>query len=227
MRKKLIQFWLSVVQTVFLLVIVIQLSAFGSVTPTKAVQNEPTLAPGDDAAPVLDMEALIDDDVVLGDENAPVTIVEWSDFQCPYCARFYSQTMAQIKEQYVKTGKVKFVYRDFPLTSIHPNAQKAAEAAGCAQEQGKFWEMHDTLFEKGVAGGVASFKQYAKELSLDSAKFDACLDSGKRASEVQKDLQDGVEAGITGTPGFAINGQVLAGALPFENFKQIIDSLLN
>lgn len=167
----------------------------------------------------------IDDDAVLGDKNAPVTIIEFSDFECPFCARFYQQTLPLIKENYIKTGKVKLVYRDFPL-SFHPNAQKAAEAAECAGEQGNYYEMHDLLFEKGVSGGVASFKQYAKDLGLDTTKFNECLDSGKFASEVQKDFQDGQNYGVSGTPTFFINGIKVVGAQPYNVFEQIIEQEL-
>ena len=175
--------------------------------------------------PSIDMKSLVDDDTIKGDKDAPVTIVEWSDFECPFCAKFYSQTLGQIEEEYIKTGKVKFVYRDFPL-GFHQNAQKASEAAECADEQGKFWEMHDLLFEKGVAGGVSSFKQFAVDLGLDAKEFDDCLDSGKMASEVAKDMQDGQAIGISGTPGFVINGQLVSGAQPFTVFKQVIDGEL-
>ena len=176
-------------------------------------------------SPSVDAKDVIDDDAVKGNKNAPVTIVEWSDFECPFCVRFYTQTFGKIEEEYINTGKVKFVYRDFPL-SFHQNAQKAAESAECAGEQGKFWEMHNLLFEKGVSGGVGSFKQYAKEIGLDSGEFNDCLDSGKMASEVSKDFSDGQKAGIQGTPGFIINGQLVSGAQPFEAFKQIIDAEL-
>ena len=101
---------------------------------------------------VLDVEDLIDDDAFKGDANAPVTIIEWSDYECPFCGRFYRDTLGLIESAYIDTGKVKFVYRDFPL-SFHPNAQKAAEAAECAGEQGKYFDMHDLLFENGVSGG--------------------------------------------------------------------------
>ncbi len=186
----------------------------------EAVPSQPSAG-----AAAVDMAALIDDDASKGDENAPVIIVEWSDFECPFCGRFYSQTLGQIETEYVNTGKVKFVYRDFPL-SFHANAQKAAEAAECAGEQEKFWEMHDKLFEEGVKGGISSFKQFAADIGLDTDKFDDCLDSGKMASEVAKDMQDGQAAGITGTPGFIINGQLVSGAQPFSAFQQVIEAAL-
>jgi protein-disulfide isomerase len=171
------------------------------------------------------MAVLAEDDAFEGNANATVTIVEWSDYQCPFCEKFYSQTLGQIREQYVDTGKVKFVYRDFPL-DFHENAQKAAEAAECAGEQGKYWEMHNKLFEEGVSGGVAAFKQYAEDIGLDAAKFNECLDSGAMASEIKKDLQDGQVNGISGTPGFIINGQLVTGAQPFSAFQQVIEAAL-
>lgn len=179
-------------------------------------------------APTVDMVKLIDDDTVKGDAKAPVTIVEFSDYQCPFCTRFY-QTEKQIDEQYVKTGKVKFVYRDFPL-SFHQNAQKAAEAAECAGEQGKYWEMHDKLFDNSQADGTglntADLKKYAVDLSLDTTKFNTCLDTGAMAKEVQKDFNDGQAAGIQGTPGFFVNGVPISGAQPFSAFQQVIDAQL-
>lgn len=177
------------------------------------------------SAPSVDMDSLIDDDAIKGDKDAPVTIVEFSDYECPFCARFYSQTLGQIENEYIKTGKVKLVYRDFPL-GFHSNAQKAAEAAECAGEQDKYYDMHDLLFEKGVKSGVDSFKQFAADIGLDTKEFNDCLDSGKMASEVQKDMRDGSAAGISGTPGFIINGKLVSGAQPFSAFKQIIDAEL-
>ncbi|MBS1267215.1 MAG: hypothetical protein MAG795_01187 [Candidatus Woesearchaeota archaeon] len=177
------------------------------------------------SAPTLDMAKLLDDDAVKGDENALVTIVEWSDFECPFCARFYSQTLPQIQKDYIDTGKVKFIYRDFPL-NFHANAQKAAEAAECAGEQGKYWEMHDKLFEGGVESGVSLFKTYATEINLNTKKFNSCLDSGKMASEVATDMQAGKQVGITGTPGFIINGKLVSGAQPFGVFKNEIEEAL-
>jgi len=168
---------------------------------------------------------LTDDDAVKGNKDAPITIVEFSDFECPFCARFYEQTLPQLTKEYIDTGKVKLVYRDFPL-SFHANAQKAAEASECAHEQGKFWEMHDKLFGSGVVGGTTTFKLYAKDLGLDQAKFDNCLDSGKYVNEISKDLQDGSKYGVSGTPGFFVNGVPLIGAQPFEAFRAIIEEEL-
>jgi protein-disulfide isomerase len=187
-----------------------------------AAPSVPQAAP----TPTVDTEALIDDDDVKGDPDAPVTIIEFSDFECPFCARFYTDTLGQIQSEYIDTGKVKLVYRDFPL-SFHPNAQKAAEAAECAAEQGKFWEMHDLLFEQGVQGGVTSFKSFASQLGLDTTAFNTCLDTNAMAAEVRADMADGTAAGIRGTPGFVVNGQVISGAQPFSVFQQAIEAQLS
>lgn len=176
--------------------------------------------------PGINMNSLMDDDAIEGNINAEVTIIEFSDYECPYCEKFYSQTLGQIRTNYVETGKVKIIFRDFPL-SFHKNAQKAAEAAECAGEQGKYYEMHDMLFGYGVVGGVESFKQYAKEIGLNEENFNTCLDSGKMKSEVQKDMSDGQKAGIAGTPAFFINGELITGAQPFSVFEQAIEAALN
>ena len=164
------------------------------------------------------------DDHVRGDFNAPITLVEFSDFECPFCARHYS-TMNKILSEY--SGKVKWVFKHFPLR-FHPNAQKAAEASECAAEQGKFWEYHDKLFENFSQGySLEKFKQWAKDLGLNSGKFNDCLDSGKFAQKVQADYQEGIQKGVKGTPATFVNGRLVSGALPYEVFKQIIESLLN
>ena len=172
------------------------------------------------------VEVDVDDDPVKGSESAPVTIIEFSEYECPFCKRFFDQTFSQIEENYIKTGKVRYVFRDFPL-GFHQYAQKAAEAAECADEQGKFWQYHDKLFENQDALGIDSLKQYAKELSLNAVKFNNCLDSGKMASEVEKDLSDGLEYGVEGTPMFFINGVGLSGAQPYSAFEQIIEQELD
>ncbi|HJX60961.1 MAG TPA: DsbA family protein [Dehalococcoidia bacterium] len=170
------------------------------------------------------VEASVDDDPAWGPEDAPVTIIEFSDFQCPFCSRFFTETYPQIRQEY--EGQVRFVYRDFPLTSLHENAQKAGEAGECADEQGKFWDYHDTLFNNASALDDASLKGYASQLGLDSGTFDQCLDSGKYTEEVQKDYQEGISYGVTGTPAFFINGVTLIGAQPYANFKAAIDAAL-
>lgn len=183
---------------------------------------------GDSGVPTK-FDVPIGDAPVIGDKNAKVTIVEYSDYQCPFCSRFYTQTEGQLRKEYVDTGKVKFVYKDFPLSSIHPTAQKAAEAARCAGEQGKYWEMHDLLFEKQdewAPLGAAKLKDYASDLSLDTAAYNSCLDTGKYAPAVQKDFNEGSSFGVSGTPSFFVNGYQIVGAQPYAAFQQIIEQEL-
>ncbi|MBR9677339.1 DsbA family protein [Candidatus Woesearchaeota archaeon] len=193
----------------------------------EAIQAAPSGGDTVPSAPTkVDVSA--DDDAVKGLSNAPVTIIEFSDYQCPFCARFAEQTLSQIEQKYINTGKVKLVYRDFPL-SFHANAQKAAEAAECAGDQDKYFEYHDVLFEKQSEWsniGVSKFKEYAADLNLDQTEFDTCLDTSKHASEVQKDFADGQKAGVTGTPAFFINGVKVVGAQPYTVFEQIIENEL-
>jgi protein-disulfide isomerase len=157
-----------------------------------------------------------------GPADAPITIVEFSDYQCPYCVRA-EPAVKEVLAAY--PGKVRIVYRDYPLPS-HTLAPKAAEAAHCAGDQGKYWEMHDKLFAVGGKLEVESLKGYAKDVGLDAGKFDACLDSGQKAAEVEQHRKAGEEAGVNGTPAFFINGRLVSGAQPVETFKQIIDSEL-
>ena len=165
-----------------------------------------------------------DSEYVFGDKNAKVQIIEYTDFECPFCSRHYA-TAKQIKSDY--GNKIAFVTRHFPL-SFHPEAQKAAEASECAGEQGKYWQMYDKIFEANLAGNmnVAKWKAEAKSLGLNSSKFDSCLDDGKYAKKVADDMASGAAAGVTGTPATFINGELVSGAVPFANFKQIIDNLL-
>ncbi len=171
------------------------------------------------------VQVSIDDDAVLGKEDAPVTMVEFSDYECPFCGRHFSETYPQIKKDYIDTGKVKLVFRDFPL-SFHPNAQKAAEAAECAGEQGKYYEMHDKLFSNQQALDVASLKAYAQQIGLKAADFNKCLDDGKMASEISKDASEGASYGVQGTPALFINGRLISGAQPYAAFKAAIDAEL-
>ncbi len=176
----------------------------------------------------------IDNDPVLGSPTAPVTLVEFSDYQCPYCARFFKTTYPALLEDYIKKGKLRYVYRDFPLP-FHKKAQKAHEAASCAGEQGKYWEMHDFIFANQAKMEVENLKEYAGTLSLDMASFNACLDSGKYVEEIKKDIDDGRKAGVRGTPSFVlgatdksgqVKGLLVKGAQPLSYFKTEIDRLL-
>ncbi len=181
-----------------------------------AVNPEPT--------PAGDLPPVAADDHVKGGNDAKVTLIEYSDFQCPYCAR-HNGTMDEIFKAY--GNKIKVVFRHFPL-SFHPEAQKAAEAAECAAEQGKFWEMHDKIFAANEAGtmSVEKWKTEAKNLKLNASKFNDCLDSGKYADKVSQMMAAGSAAGVEGTPATFVNGELVSGALPLEQFKSIIDSKL-
>jgi protein-disulfide isomerase len=199
-----------------------------------ASPSAPTAPAPTSPSPPATSSASVDDDPALGDPKAPVTIIEFSDYQCPVCARFYRDYLPALKERYIATGKVRFVYRDFPLSS-HPMAQKTAEATQCAFEQGKFWEYHDLVFERQRALSLDNLKAWAGELGLAASPFAECLDTGKYTAEVQKDYQDGLKAGVGGTPSFIIgratpegliSGKFLRGLRSPELFIQEVDALL-
>jgi protein-disulfide isomerase len=160
---------------------------------------------------------------VKGDPKAPITIVEFSDFQCPYCKKSES-TLHELLTKY--NGRVKLAYLDFPLREIHPQAQSAAEAARCAGEQGKFWEYHDALYAEQSKMDGAALLTRARSLNLDEKTFQSCLDSGKFKSKIEADLERGSKVGVAGTPGFFVNGVFLSGARPQADFEKIIDSQL-
>lgn len=156
-----------------------------------------------------------------GPEDAVVTLVEFTDYHCSFCGRYFRETSPQLLSQ--NEGKIKYVVLNFPLSSIHPHAWKAAE---CVYDQGKFWEYHDLLFENQSALGVASLKGYAADLGLDTEVFNVCLDSGAKTEQVQNDIQVGQKAGVTGTPTFSINGRLLVGAKLLNIFQAQIDAAL-
>ena len=188
--------------------------------------------------PQLPAKISADNDPIIGNPDAPITIIEFSDFQCPFCARFHVQTLPSLIDEYIEQGKVKIVFRDFPIQNIHPNALPAAVAAECANDQGKFKDMHDLLFENQkqwssleTSPALSTFVQYANNLQLDEEEFTSCLTGGKHIDEIRKDLEDGRNYGVTGTPGFFIGNEnvgyvELKGAQPFESFKKVIDSQL-
>ncbi len=157
-----------------------------------------------------------------GPENAPIEMIEFSDFQCPYCESAFP-TVNQVLNTY--GDRIHFIYRHYPL-AIHPRARPAAEASQCAAEQGKFWQFHDRLFGDQSRLSDEDFKQAAAQLGLDLAQFSACVDSQKYKAEIDVDIHAGDEAGVSGTPAFYINGRMLSGAQPFEAFKRIIDEEL-
>lgn len=161
---------------------------------------------------------------ILGNTDAKVHIVEYSDLECSYCKSFHANTFSKIKENYIDTGKVTFEYKHYPLY-FHPDAQKAAEAVECATDQGKRWPMIDKLFSSDSLS-ISSIKGYASDLGLDTEEFGECLDSGKYYDKVQKDLAEGQSSGVEGTPTFFINGEMLVGAKPYSAFEEVIDSKL-
>ena len=196
-------------------------------------QAQAPLAP----APETQTMVSIDGAMSKGDNNAKLTMVEFTDFQCPFCARHLKDTMPQIEKEYIKTGKVKYVLRDFPLESIHPQAFKGHEAANCAAEQNKYWEMHEKLFANQRAMAPKDLSGYAEALGMDVAKFQSCIDGNKYAAKVRKDLTDAQKYGATGTPTFFIGltdskgsdikaVRKIVGAQSYAAFKDAFDTLL-
>ncbi|HEY2016973.1 MAG TPA: thioredoxin domain-containing protein [Bryobacteraceae bacterium] len=173
--------------------------------------------------PIFRSEVAVEGSPVRGEVSAPVTIVEFSDFHCPFC-RKVQPVMDELRARY--GAKIKIVYRDFPLDNLHPKARVAAEASHCAIEQGKFWEFHDRLFKNDPESTQAGLNRIAKEVGMDVAAFEACSTSGKYKSLVQTSAQEGTGLGITGTPTFFINGRILVGAQSLDAFVRIIDEEL-
>ena len=194
---------------------------------TKRIETAALAAPAPSPAGAPDdqggkFDVHVGDAPVKGPASAPVTVVAWSDFQCPFCSRAVP-TVRQIEDAY--KGKVRIAFKQFPLP-FHDKAHLAAEAALAANEQGKFWQMHDKLFANQQALDRPSLEKYAQELGLDMAKFKAALDSGKFKDKVDAEDKEGAAFGVTGTPTFFINGTRLVGAQPFESFKAAIDKEL-
>jgi protein-disulfide isomerase len=202
----------------------------GSVSGNSVPTIVPTPTPQANARQTISTQ----ETAVEGSASAPVEIIEFSDFQCPYCRTFYVDTYKQLVKDYVDTGKAKIYFKQFPLSQIHPGAEIAAEAAECASDQGKFWEMHDKMFDeqqKQGSGTVAftkdDLKNWAKTITgLNAQTFNSCLDSGSKAAVVQQQQTQGIQAGVDGTPTFFVNGLKLVGAQPYSAFKQLIDSEL-
>ena len=183
-------------------------------------------------------DVTIDDSPVLGDADATVTLMEFSDYQCPFCARHYRDVMPTLVKEYVETGKLKYVMRESPIESIHPRAMPASQAALCAHEQGQYWEMHNRLFDNQRELTDENLKAWAAELGLDTAAFNACLDGNKHQEAVNDDMAVGRELGVRGTPGFVLGltdpndtnkarmTEFIKGAQPLDSFKRAIDKLL-
>ena len=188
--------------------------------------------------PLENVQISIDGAHVQGDTNAKVMLVEFSDFQCPYCGRHAGETYSKIVDEYVKTGKVRYALRNFPIESIHPLAFKAGEAAECANDQGKYWEMHDRLFKNQTQLQANELMGHAVALGLDQAQFKQCMDAGKHSAKIKKDVADGGQLGVKGTPTFFfgyVDDQdpkklkavtILRGAQPFNAFTGILNNLL-
>ena len=206
-----------------------------SIKTNDAVPNQPPPQPTTGTAST-------DDDPVLGDKNAPVTIIEFSDYECPFCKRHFDETLPQLIKNYVDTGKVKIAYRDFPLSFHNPMATKEAVAANCAREQGgdeKYFKFHDEIFKRTTSNGNglddAKIQTIASDLGLNKSDFDTCLSNPAMEEEVKKDIADGSAAGASGTPTFIIGkstaneeieGDLVVGAQPYAAFQAVIDPLL-
>lgn len=195
-------------------------------TTKTAVTNTNTAAaanPTPSATTPVDVKVDEKNDWITGNKNAKVTLVEFSDFECPYCSQF-EPTVTKVLQDY--KDKVRVVYKHYPLTSIHPQAQKAAEAAECAGDQGKFWDMHAKLFGNQTTLSVDNFKVWAKDLGLNTSKFNSCLDKGDKAAKVAADQKYGDSVGVTGTPTSFVNGYPVQGAQSYEFVKNLIDQEL-
>jgi len=211
-------------------------------------REETVLGPDDTQAPTQPQQpttgvASVDDDPVLGDKNAPITIIEFSDYECPFCKRHFDQTLPQLVKEYIDTGKAKLVFRDLPLPFHDPMATKEAIAANCAREQGgdtKYFEYHDEIFTRTSSNGNglsdADLTTIATDLGLNLNTFNSCIQDPAQEDEVKKDLADAGKAGATGTPSFVIgkstsngeiDGDLVVGAQPFAAFQAIIDPLLD
>lgn len=174
-----------------------------------------------------------DDDVVRGDPKAPITLLEYSDFTCGFCEKFFHETFPKLLSEYIETGKVRFVYRDFPRGVGSP--LRAADAARCAGEQHAYWPMHDRLFNSGGRLSLENLTQYAKELNLNGEQFSECMSAHRYMQDIEKDLRDAGSLGIRGTPAFVLFPTkvpenphliLIPGAFPYETFKEEIDKLL-
>ena len=173
----------------------------------------------------------------LGNKHAKVTLVEFSDFQCPFCARHSQQTLPAIVKDYIDAGKVKYVLRDFPISALHPHAEKLHEAAHCAGEQGRYWEMHDRLFGNTRGQDAQELTAHARALRLDVRKFEPCLASGRYEATVRKAVEEGQRVGVRATPTFFVGTsgdgrtvqatRMLRGAQPYDRFKEVIDIALS
>ncbi len=194
--------------------------------------DQPTLgAPNQPSAPQQRVSIKADDDPVLGEKKADVTIVECTDYQCPFCNKAFTSVFPVLKKDYIDSGKLRYIIKDFPLP-FHTEADDASAAANCAGAQGKYWEMHDKIFQNqaswsGNSDPATIFEGYAKELGLDGGAFSSCVADEKTKQEIDQDISECSAAGTSGTPTFYINGMKLVGAQPIDAFKKLIDAELN
>jgi protein-disulfide isomerase len=179
---------------------------------------------GGKTASSAELDASGKDDPSWGPADAKVTMIEFGDFQCPYCKQWYETVYAKLQSNY--GTKIHFVFRDFPLTSIHPDAKPAAVAANCAGAQGHYWDYFQLLYG-GTDLGTTVYQTYAQQVGLNLSSFNSCLKSGRYDKEISLDTQDGVRLGVTGVPAFLINGRLISGLQPYETFQQAIDEELN
>ncbi len=195
---------------------------------TRATGSRTTTGAGADGAPGAPPAAIVDVDTEgrpsRGPDDAPVTVVEFTDYECPFCARHFRETYGPLLSKY--EGQLQYVTRNFPIPQLHPLAEKAAEAAECAHEQGRFWEYHDLLFERSPLLGPDSLRAYAGRTGVDLAEFEECLTSGRMAEIVARDVQDGFAYGVSGTPTFFVNGRRLVGVFSLPAFSSYIDEAL-
>lgn len=168
----------------------------------------------------------------IGDANAKVTMVEFVDYQCPSCRSFWRETEPRLKKEYIDTGKVRLVFKDFPVVQLHPDAMLAAMAARCANDLGKYWQFHNEIFHRQQFGDevvrftMKDLKKWGGAIGLDVDSFNSCLDSSRHRDEVAKDQSEGATVGVQGTPTFLINGHAIVGAQPYLVFKKVLDDAL-
>ena len=193
-----------------------------------AASASPTAVPADttagDSTELTRYDVPVDDDPSFGPADAPITLIEFSDYECPYCRKWHTEVYPRLVQTY--PDQIRFVYRDFPLISIHSNAAQAAEAANCAGEQGRYWEYSELLFGETLGLSSKAYTGYADQLSLDGTKFAECMDTRRFQAEVEADYNYAAELGIRSTPTFFINGVAIVGAQPFEVFQSLIEQEL-
>lgn len=188
-------------------------------------------------APPGDVPVAVHGAPAMGDGGAKLTLVEFSDYQCPFCRRHASQVLPELVKEYVKTGKLRYVFRDFPIASLHPQAHRLHEAAHCAGDQGQYWGMHDRLFDDSQRVDLKDLVTHASALGLDALRFERCLTGGVHVARVRQGVADGEKARVRGTPTFFLGRtepdgapirprRLLIGAQPYPAFKQALDSLL-